>query len=74
MHVKGTFPPYNAKMPPQVLHITAVPTEQGILSAFAASILAWLHPPSRLPGYDRQKRRSIFDRLFLIFAIILHEL
>ena len=34
MHVKGTFPPYNAKMPPQVLHITAVPTEQGILSAF----------------------------------------
>ena len=40
---------HNATMPPQIHHITDVPTEHGILSASAASILAWLHPPSRLP-------------------------
>ena len=64
MHVKGTFPPYNAKMPPQVLHITAVPTEQGILSAFAASILAWLHPLSRLPGKTFVNAKRIQTGLF----------
>ena len=47
---KGGIPPHIATMPPQIHHITDVPTEHGILSASAASILAWLHPLSRLPG------------------------
>jgi hypothetical protein len=47
---KGGISPHKATMPPQIHHITDVPTEHGILSASAASILAWLHPLSRLPG------------------------
>ena len=47
---KEGIPLHNATMPPEIHHITDVPTEHGILSASAASILAWLHPLSRLPG------------------------
>ena len=53
---------HNATMPPQIHHITDVPTEHGILSASAASILAWLHPPSRLPGmiFVNTKTKNVF--------------
>lgn len=47
---EGHFAVQKRKCPRIVLHAAAVPTEQSILSAFTASILAWLPPPSRLPG------------------------
>ena len=56
--------PHNATMPPQIHHITDVPTEHGILTTSAASILAWLHPLSRLPGKTFVNAKRIQTGLF----------
>jgi hypothetical protein len=61
---KGGITPHNATIPPQFHHITDVPTEHGILSAPAASILAWLHPLSRLPGKTFVNAKRIQTGLF----------